>query len=147
MNSTNLRGYDTIYSLSASFTEKLQKMGYTNAQTMLGATSKRPAKVSNKYDIVFVGNNRGPKGRYGRAVIKYLKSLGKLPYRIGIWGANWKGHIPASWYGGRYHPYPKLNQLYGSSKICLQDHRPAMAKEGFVSVKIFDILASGSLAT
>lgn len=143
-NSKNLRGYDRIYCCSTFFTPKLQKMGY-DAQVMLGATSKRPVSVPNKYDIVFVGNNRGPRGMDGRAIISHLKSLGELSYRIGIWGNNWKGKIPDAWYGGRYWPYPELNKLYGSAKICLQDHRPEMSREGFVSVKIFDIFASGSL--
>jgi len=143
VSTTNLRGYDRIYSLSTSYLDKLRKMGYPDARVMLGATSKRSLKVPNKYDIVFVGNNR-PSG--DREIVKYLKSLEKLPYRIGIWGRGWKGKIPDSWYGGRYWPYPELDKLYASSKICLQDHRSEMNREGFVSVKIFDILASGSLA-
>ena len=145
-NSTNLRGYDRIYCCSTFFIEKLRQMGYTDAQVMLGATSKRPVRVPNKYDIVFVGNNRGPHGMDGRKIINDLKSLGSLPsYRIGIWGNNWKGKIPDSWYGGRYYPYPQIQNLYASAKVCLQDHRLEMNREGFVSVKIFDILASGSL--
>lgn len=143
VSSTNLRGYDRIYCLSTSYPEKLEKLGYTDARVMLGATSKRPLKVLNKYDIVFVGNRRV---LGSREVIDHLKSLGRLPYRIGIWGKDWRGKIPDSWYGGRYYPYLELDKLYASSKICLQDHRPEMSREGFVSVKIFDILASGSLA-
>lgn len=143
-SSTSLRGYDRIYCCSTFFVEKLRQMGYA-AQVMLGATSKRPVSVPNKYDLVFVGNNRGPHGMDGRAIIDHLKSLGNLPFKVGIWGNNWPGKIPASWYGGRYWPYETLNELYASSKVCLQDHRPEMVNEGFVSVKIFDILASGSL--
>jgi len=144
-NSTNLRGYDKIFCCSTFFTAKLRQMGY-DAQVMLGATSKRPVNIANKYDMVFVGNNRGPHGMDGRAIINHLKSLGNLPYRIAIFGNNWKGKIPDSWYGGRYYPYPEIQNLYASAKMCLQDHRPEMSREGFVSVKIFDILASGSLA-
>lgn len=145
VTSTSLRGYDRIYCCSTFFIKKLHKMGYTDARVMLGATSKRPVKVPNKYDIVFVGNNRGPRGMDGRAIINQLKSLGDLPYRIAIFGSNWKGRIPNSWYAGRYYPYLELQKLYASSKICLQDHRKEMTDEGFVSVKVFDILASGSL--
>jgi len=145
-NSQNLRGYDRIYCCSTFFIKKLHTMGYTNALTMLGATSKRPVKVSNKYDVVFVGNNRGPHGMDGRAIINHLKSLGDLPYKIGVFGNNWRGKIPDSWYGGRYYPYPEIQNLYASAKICLQDHRPEMSREGFVSVKLFDIIGSGSFA-
>jgi len=147
VSTTNLRGYDRIYCCSTFFIKKLWEMGYTEARVMLGATSKRPISMPNKYDVVFVGNNRGPHGMDGRAIINHIKSLGNLPYRIGIWGSNWENNqVPKSWYGGRYWPYEELNKLYASSKICLQDHRTEMVNEGFVSVKLFDILASGSLA-
>ena len=146
VNAQNLCGYDRIYCCSMFFIAKLHAMGYKDARVMLGATSKRPVKVANKYDIVFVGNNRGPHGMDGRAIINHLKSLGDFLYKIAIFGNNWKGKIPDSWYGGRYYPYPEIQKLYASAKICLQDHRSEMNREGFVSVKIFDILASGSLA-
>jgi len=145
-NPQNLRGYDRIYCCSTFFIKKLHQMGYADAQVMLGATSKRPVNVPNKFDVVFVGNNRGPHGMDGRAIINHLKSLGDLPYRIGIWGNNWKGKIPDSWYGGRYYPYLEIQNLYASAKVCLQDHRPEMSKEGFVSVKLFDIIGSGGFA-
>lgn len=142
----SLQGYDEIFCCSLFFLEKLKKMGYQNAQVMLGATSKRPISTPKKYDIVFVGNNRGPYGKDGRKIINDLKSLGNLPYKISIWGANWKNKIPDAWYGGLYWDYPKLGNLYASAKVCLQDHRAEMSREGFVSVKLFDILGSGGFA-
>jgi spore maturation protein CgeB len=36
-----------------------------------------------------------------------------------------------------------LEKLYAASRITLTDHHPDMAREGFVSNKVFDILASG----
>lgn len=36
-----------------------------------------------------------------------------------------------------------MENLYASARITLNDHHPDMAREGFVSNKIFDILAGG----
>ncbi|MBW2624530.1 MAG: tetratricopeptide repeat protein, partial [Deltaproteobacteria bacterium] len=49
----NLRQFDKIFSLAPEYTEKLVKMGYSNVETMIGATSKTPLKRRIKYDIVF----------------------------------------------------------------------------------------------
>jgi len=54
--------------------------------------------------------------------------------------------LPSRYIGGRYFDNQKLNELYASSLICINDHHPDMLQEGMVAVKIFDILASGSFA-
>ena len=51
--------------------------------------------------------------------------------------------MPEKCYGGGYVDYARLNELYNSSLITLNDHHEDMSREGFVSVRIFDILASG----
>ncbi|WP_455429486.1 glycosyltransferase family protein [Methanobrevibacter arboriphilus] len=43
-----------------------------------------------------------------------------------------------------YIPNHELNKLYSSCKILLNDHWQDMAKNGFVSNRIFDGLASGA---
>lgn len=141
--SLNLSHYDTVYCCSLFLLDKLRKMDIRNTHPMLGATSKIDLNLPKNCDILFLGNNRGPRGIHGRKIVNDLKSIAPLPYRISIWGLNWRGHVPSTWYGGNYWPYPKLNELYGSAKICLQDHRPEMNQNGIVSVKVFDMLASG----
>ncbi len=144
MRSLGLSHYDKVYCCSLFLTEEVRRAGYQNVFVMLGATSKTDLHLSKKYDVLFLGNNRGPRGVHGRRIINDLKSLAPLPYKISIWGTNWKGHVPDAWYGGAYWAYPELNKLYGAATICLQDHRPEMNKAGIVSVKLFDMLASGS---
>jgi len=138
----DLRLYDKIFCCSTFFTENLRQQGY-DAQVMLGATAKRPAKVPIVHDIVFVGNAHGPAGKHGSAVIN---ALGTVPYKVSVYGSGWTGKLPEGWHKGQYFPYPELANLYASAVVCLQDHRPEMARGGFVSVKLFDILASGGFA-
>lgn len=138
----NLRQFDKIFCASPNFTPKLRAMGYTNVETMIPSTSKRPAKVPIKHDIIFVGNarTRRPEGR------SVVRDMGQTPYGFKVWGNLWEHILPRKYYGGRYRDYRKLDKLYASSRITLTDHHPDMARKGFVSNKIFDILASGGFA-
>ncbi len=139
INPFMLRQYNKIFCLSSLFAEKIKKWGF-DVELMIGATNKTPIKNSNniKYDITFVGNTRPIKG--GR---KIIHDLLPIPYNLKIWGKGWKEILPEKYYGGEYINYLRLNDLYSSSLITLNDHHQDMAEEGFVSVKIFDILASG----
>jgi len=136
----NLKEFDKIFSLSASHTDKLQAMGYQDVDVVIGATAKKPLVREKLHDIVFVGNARGPHGR------KIVSDVGHVPYDFKVWGRGWDSLLPPQFYGGRYYDYEKLDELYASSSISLNDHHADMAREGFVAVKIFDILASGGFA-
>ena len=138
----NLRQFDKIFCASPDFTPKLRAMGYTNVETMIPSTSKRPAKVPNKHDIIFVGNARSRRPE-GRSVVR---DMGQTPYDFKVWGNLWEHILPGKYYGGRYWDYRRLDELYACARINLTDHHPDMAREGFVSNKIFDILASGGFA-
>jgi spore maturation protein CgeB len=89
------------------------------------------------YDIVFVGNTKKGKMR------KIVKDLGNVPYRVGVWGWGWRDLIPDEWYGGEYYENCRLNELYASSRIVLNDHHEDMRKEGFINPRVLDVLASG----
>jgi hypothetical protein len=138
---TSLKGYDKIFCCSEKFAQKMRDMGY-EVETMLGATNKKPLNLPVVRDVAFVGTSRGPGGR---PAVAALMECPPNHNRIQVWGFGLDKHVPPQWFGGRYYPYEELSTLYASSKIVLQDHRPEMAREGFVSVKLYDILASGSL--
>ncbi|MFC1863892.1 glycosyltransferase [Thermodesulfobacteriota bacterium] len=142
VNSENLKEYDRIYCASSDFIPKLRKMGYENAELMFACTSKQPPDVPIEYDIVFVGNARTRRAD-GRSVIS---DMGKTEFNFKVWGNLWENILPNKYYGGRYWAYQELQRLYASSLITLNDHHHDMAREGFVSNKIFDILAGGGFA-
>lgn len=133
-----LKQYDKIFCLSSSFIQKIKKWGF-NSELMIGATNqKSPRKSQIKYDIVFVGNARPALG--GRQIIKDI-----LPtsFNLKVWGKGWQKILPPKNYGGGYIDNRQLNGLYNSAWITLSDHPQEMAREGFVDVRVFDILASG----
>ena len=138
----NLRQFDKIYCASRDFIPKLQAMGYSNIEVMIPSTSKKPLKVPIKHDVIFLGNARSSRPD-GRSVVGDLQ---KTSFDFKVWGNLWEDLIPKRHYGGRYWDYNELNNLYASARITMNDHHPDMAREGFVSNKVFDILASGGFA-
>jgi len=132
-----LKQYDKIFCLSSSFAEKIKKWGF-DVELMIGATDKKPVQRDIKYDIVFVGNTHSAPERG-----KIIQYLGRTSYNFRVWGKGWKKLIPEKCYGGQYFDNRKLSELYASSLISLNNHHEDMAREGFVAVRVFDILASG----
>lgn len=129
--------YDKIFCLSYSFAEKIRKMGF-ECDVLYGATTKKRFCADDyKYDVFFVGNNRR------RGVRKIVQDVGNTVYNFKVWGNGWEDKISDRYIGGEYIDYTELNEYYARSRISLNDHSEEMRKEGFVAVRIFDILASG----
>jgi spore maturation protein CgeB len=135
----NLRQFDYIFCASLHFLKKLRVIGYLNVEFMPACTSKIPVPAPIEHDIIFLGNARGNRPD-GRAIVGDMMRTG-LDFKV--WGNLWESILPKKYYGGRYWEYGRLEELYASAKITLNDHHPDMEREGFVSNKVFDILASG----
>jgi len=136
ITSNILKKYQKIFCVSKPFNMKISEMGF-DPEFLMIPTSMKPVPTKKKYDIIFVGNTKQNKIR------KIISDMGNLPYNIKIWGWGWKGLISEEWYGGEYYENDKLNMLYASSKIALNDHHEDMQREGFVNPRVLDILASG----
>ena len=138
-----LRRYDRIFCLSSKYTDKVCRMGF-DAETMYGATAKTPGVSDIKYDVVFVGNAHadGRRDIVDDALSGLQGKTKTFDYGLKVWGRGYQ-YLPEKYWAGEYIDYIKLDRLYRSSLITLNDHTPAMAAEGFVAVRVFDILASG----
>lgn len=135
----NLRVYDRIFCSSPDFITRLNNMGYENVELMYACTSKTPLDLPMRYDVIFLGNARKTRAD-GRSIIGHL---GKPRHNLKVWGNLWETILPSEYIGGRYWDYRNLEELYASAGITLNDHNHDMAREGFISNKVFDILASG----
>ena len=131
-----LSQYDQIYCLSPSFLKKINAWGL-EGELLVGGTSKAPLKRELDYDIVFVGNAKGPSGR------KIIRDLGKPSYNFKVWGEGWANLLPPENYSGLYYKNEGLAELYASSRIVLNDHHEDMRREGFLNPRILDVFASG----
>lgn len=131
--------FDKVFCASGQFIHRLKEMGCRNVEYRPACTSKKPLDIPKKYDVVFLGNARASR-EDGRSIIG---DLGKTPHNLKVWGNLWEKHLPPENIGGRYWDYRELEKLYASARITLNDHNHDMRREGFVSNKVFDILASG----
>ncbi len=135
----NLRQFDGLFCASSHFLPKLQAMGYLHIELMPACTAKTPVQVPIVHDVIFLGNARENRPD-GRAIVGDLIQTG-LDFKV--WGNLWDNLLPKEHYGGRYWEYDRLEELYAGARITLNDHSPDMEREGFVSNKVFDILAGG----
>lgn len=90
-------------------------------------------------DLVFVGTARG----IARPAVVVPVEAG-APVRV--YGPDWRGYIPASAIAATHLPNDQLPLVYGSAGAVLNDHWPAMRREGFVSNRLYDVVAAGGRA-
>lgn len=135
----NLKPYRKIFCASHDFTFRLEEMGYENVACLPACTAKKPVETGAVNGVIFLGNARLSRPD-GRKIVRDILETGH-PFKV--WGNLWDTLLPREYYGGMYWEYDRLSELYASSGITLNDHHPDMSREGFVSNKVFDILAGG----
>jgi glycosyltransferase involved in cell wall biosynthesis len=139
-----MRDFDHVFVASHSFTQTLVPELKTKVTALLQCSDLglffHPigSDSQKEHELVFVGNSR----RVDRWMPRTCVERG-LP--IHVYGADWQGRIPDSFIKGSHIPNDSLGKFYSSTKIILNDHWPDMAKEGFVSNRIFDAGLSGAL--
>jgi spore maturation protein CgeB len=89
-------------------------------------------------EVLFAGNSRGQR----RIAVDSAIEIG-APIRV--YGHGWEGTIPESYLAGGHFPNERLSALYSSAGVTLNDHWPEMMRHGFVSNRVFDIIAAGGL--
>jgi hypothetical protein len=89
-------------------------------------------------DIAFVGKTR----RVFRPVVRDAVTAG---VDLAVWGEGWEGLLPDGVHRGVFVPNDRLPALYRSARVVLNDHWDDMARDGFVSNRLFDAAASGAL--
>ena len=137
-----LAGVEHIFVASRSFCKSLQERGYSASflpqctdPRLFNEDRKDPALHS---EVLFVGNRRD----YApREVVEEIAEAG-LP--LAVWGRGWQACLPDTVYRGLHIPNDELGQYYASANVVLNDHTSDMYNEGFVSNRVFDVLASGS---
>lgn len=85
---------------------------------------------------LFVGNSRGE----ARPVVMHTAASGTP---IVVYGEQWEEFLPPEAVAGTYVPNEILRRYYRSAAWALNDHWGDMRDLGFVSNRVFDVLASG----
>ncbi|MCO7203133.1 glycosyltransferase [Microbacterium sp. CnD16-F] len=137
-----LASYDLRYAASTSWGGRMMDQWGIQVDTLLQCTDPDlffiqddsvPA-VADK--LLMVGNSRK---QYRPAACETANA--GLP--VVIYGNGWEGFVDGSNIAGTYVPNDELRRFYRSAQWSLNDHWADMRELGFVSNRVFDVLASG----
>jgi len=134
--------YDQVYIASDIWTKHVKENSlneYTKVDTMMQCTDtnvfKEPDDRSINYQLLFVGNSR-------KVFRKVIKDLIPTKYDLSVFGTNWSGLISDKYIKDNNISNKQLYNHYGNANIVLNDHWEDMREKGFISNRIFDVLAS-----
>ncbi|MCM3506259.1 glycosyltransferase [Curtobacterium sp. ODYSSEY 48 V2] len=97
-----------------------------------------PDAAFGALDTAFVGKTR----RVFRPVVRDAVEAG---VDLAVWGEGWEGLLPEGVHRGVFVANDELPALYRTARVVLNDHWDDMARDGFLSNRLFDAAASGAL--
>ncbi len=135
----DLEGYDAVFAASGSWAAEASRRFDSPITPLLqctDATRFRPHGVPRSDDLLFVGTARGiPRP----SIIEPLRA----GIAVSVYGPDWSGWIPGAAIKASGVPNADLPVLYEGARAVLNDHWPAMKAAGFVSNRLYDVVAAG----
>lgn len=138
-----IREYDLVFAASQAWARRMTELSGREVRPLLQATDPdRFVAAAPRTDLgssaVFVGQAR-PDGP--RQIVMDALDAG-LPVRV--WGPRWARHVPPDVIDGEFVANDELAAVYAGAALVLNDHWGDMAREGFVSNRVFDAVAAGA---
>ena len=131
--------FDLVFAASERWSARATRDFRTPISPLLECTDTDqfyPRGRERGSDIVFVGTARGiPRP----SVVAPLRA--GIPVRV--YGPDWRTYIPASAIAATTIPNAELSERYETASLVLNDHWPAMRREGFMAMRPFDVVAAG----
>jgi hypothetical protein len=137
-----LADFDHVFAGSASWARRASERFGRRIDPLLQCTDVtrfHPTGAARTDEIVFVGTARG----IPREVVLEPVAAG-VP--VQVYGPDWRGWIPASAIVATGIANDRLPALYERAGVVLNDHWPAMRREGFISNRLYDVVAAGGRA-
>jgi hypothetical protein len=138
----DLDGFDVVYAGSAPWAATASRRFGRPVHALLQCTDARrfvPHGLPRTDELLFVGTARGiPRP----SVLEPIRA--GIP--VSVYGPDWTGWIPGAAIAGRGIPNEDLPAAYERAAAVLNDHWPAMQREGFVSNRLYDVVAAGGRA-
>ncbi|WP_423463196.1 glycosyltransferase family protein [Promicromonospora sp. MS192] len=137
-----LAGYDLRFAASLTWARDVSQRWELPVAPLLQCTDPSRFYIDDEpvEDVVgkavLVGNTRG-KAR--PVAVEAVRS--GVP--VAVYGSGWQRFLPPEAIAGAYVPNEVLRRYYRSAAWALNDHWPDMRDLGFVSNRVFDVLASG----
>ncbi|MGI5188014.1 glycosyltransferase family protein [Promicromonospora sp. CA-289599] len=137
-----LENYDLRYAASPSWARDVSSTWGQPVRPLLQCTDPSRFYIDDEPvpevvgKALFVGNSRGE----ARPVVMHTVASGTP---IAVYGEHWEEFLPPEAIAGTYVPNEILRRYYRSAAWALNDHWADMRDLGFVSNRVFDVLASG----
>lgn len=145
VSDTELRSFDAAFVAGPVWGATAAARSGVPVRTLLQATDpsvfrpgSRSATSPDADRVVFVGSTRGA----ARPVVADAVVLGA---DLRVHGPGWEALVPAESLGEASLTRAEVATAYASARVVLNDHWPDMAAGGFVSNRVFDVLASGGV--
>jgi hypothetical protein len=134
--------YDRVLAASHSWADKMSRRWSVRIDPLLQATDPKlfhpdRGRTDEGDPVVFVGGSR----QHYRQIVRHSVVSG-LP--LSVYGSDWEELIPPHLIKGTFVPNRDLGALYASAGVVLNDHWEDMRREGFLSNRLFDAVASGA---
>lgn len=134
--------YDATFAASEHWSRASTAEFGTPVVPLLQATNPRrftpdAAAEDSGERILFVGSTRGE----FRPVVRAALDAG---IDVSVYGVGWGEFLPPAAIRGEFIPNDALPAAYAGAGVVLNDHWPDMARDGFLSNRLFDATAAGS---
>ncbi|GAA1985046.1 glycosyltransferase [Microbacterium pumilum] len=134
--------YDAVFAASIPWAKRISQQWGLDVEPLLQCTDPSlfsPHGDPRTDDLVFVGNSRWvPRP----AVVEPIRNGIDLK----VYGADWGPFIPEESVTAPHIDNREVGRLYESASVVLNDHWNDMKREGFISNRLFDVVASGGRA-
>ncbi|MEG6504016.1 glycosyltransferase family protein [Nitratidesulfovibrio sp. 1201_IL3209] len=137
-----LDSYDLVLCASATFLRQIGQTTSTPCHYLPQAASplvvRNAVDVPRRLDMLFVGNNYAYKENSRRRIVQDVLDAG-YGGALRVVGRDWDGYLPEEMLLERNIPQEMLPRLYGMARINLNDHHPAMVRDGFINNRTYDL--------
>lgn len=131
--------FDRVFAASLSWSAQATRRWSFPVEPLLQCTDPerfRPEGDREREGILFVGNSRGiPRPTVMESV------RGDLPLKL--YGGDWERFVPERAIAGTRVDNARLGEMYAGAAVVLNDHWADMQREGFISNRLFDVVAAG----
>lgn len=134
-------GWHRVYAASDSWSKKMSVTAGVEVIPLLQAVSRdrfSPDGPKRNHAVLFVGTTRGVK----RPVVLDAASVSE---DLEVFGHGWEGVLPDGLVRADRLAFDEVPRSYRGAQRVLNDHWEDMKREGFVSNRLFDAVASGAL--
>ena len=134
--------YDAVFAASAHWSRGQSTEFGVPVTPLLQATNPRrfspdAAAPDSGDDVLFVGSTRGE----FRPVVRDALAA---EVDVAVYGVGWDQYLAPERVRGEFLPNDRLPAAYAGAGVVLNDHWPDMAREGFLSNRLFDAAATGT---